>query len=153
MKKIVILLLCSMASCCKMVNGTHQAITIQNLPKDAVVVVSDDHSSKIALSDSLNLARSSPYTVHIHKPGHISQEIEVYRALSPLVISYALPGGAIMLAVDAESSSQFNLHPANIVADLTPREEWEYSTQTIRQEEIKTTALLNYRSIIRATRG
>lgn len=147
MKKLIVPILFICTSCAKMINGSHQTIHLDNLPKDALVVVTDDEGSKISTSSKLSLPRSSPYTVEIKKVGHETKQVEITRTLSPLVVTYALPGGLVMLGIDSMESSQFNLKPARINASLTEAE------ITIDKEDTHTAALLAFKSIVKGAAG
>ncbi len=144
MKKLLIPILFICTSCAKMINGSHQTIHLDHLPQDTLVIVSNDDGSKIATTQKLSLARSSPYTVEIRRVGHETKTIAITRSLSPLVLTYVLPGGLVMMGIDATSSSQFNLNPERINAKLTQAE------ILIDKEDTETAALLAFKSIIKA---
>jgi hypothetical protein len=113
----IALLIMSFSSCATAIHGKDQVVNIVSEPQGAVVLVDGSPVGETPLA--VSLPRKHDHQITVSKQGYHEEETKVARKLSPVVLLYLLPGGAISFGADAIHGAQFSF-PDNVKITLEP---------------------------------
>ena len=110
-------LLC-LTGCSTLVNGRHQALTINSNPPGAAYEV--DGITGVTPGTAKVERGRRQHTVVLHKPGYQPAELSVGRTVNPWLAGNIFLGGVVGLIVDFSSGAAYQLRTDHVQSTLQP---------------------------------
>jgi len=102
---VYIFIALSFTSCATVINGKSQEVVIDSKPQGATVL--QDGQEIGTTPCTVEVTRKEDHEFHLVKDGYHQSDVHLERSLSPVSLFYALPGGSIVLGIDAMNGAQY----------------------------------------------
>ena len=106
-----------LSGCATAIHGKQQIVQIVSEPSGADVRVDGKTIGQTPVN--VTLPRKQDHVVTIEKQGYHGEDAKITRSVSPVVLLYLLPGGAISFSADALHGSHFRF-PDRVTVNLQP---------------------------------